>query len=193
MDQRGPPDWYRIGNIAGVSAVLLLSTVFAIPACKSNRGQAYKIQCAGNMCQFYPPAMHYSDKKGNGLFPFASGDNPRAHESLNVMLEYDQEGLDPELFKCPEGEATHAPTDEKGYFLLDASTSDYSWPGKPCKNTVRAHLSSDKYFDGYRDSEGRVHRGHNGGMNVLWTDGSVKFVKSEDLDVDTGLPEGLVR
>jgi hypothetical protein len=108
------------------------------------------------------------------------------------MLEYDQEGLTPELFTCPEGEATPAQVDDEQKFLLDETSCAYSWAGRPVKNTTRAHLSSDKYTDGYEDELG-MHLGHKGGMNVLWTDNSIKFVEEVDLPEDTLLPQGLVR
>ena len=175
-----------------VIAIISIIAGFLVPTLLRGRGEAYKIQCANNLKQMYTPAMTFSDKRGGKKFPFAPGRNPPAHESLNVMLEYDQEGLTPELFKCPEGEATLAQVDDEDKFLLDESSCDYTWANRALKNTVRANLASDKYVEGWEDELG-PHYGHKKGMNVLMTDGSIKFVDDVDLPQDTMLPKGLVR
>lgn len=177
-----------------VIAIISIIAGFLVPTLLRGRGEAYKVQCANNLRQIFQPAMSYSQTKGNTAFPFAPGKNPRAHEALNEMLSFDQEGLSPKLFKCPEGEAQEAQVDENDKFLLDAETLDYAWAGKRVKNTTANQpLSSDKYVEGYEDEDGQ-HSGHKKGLNALQTDGSVRFVFDTDIpDQELMLPKGLVR
>jgi len=85
--------------------------------------------------------------------------------------------------------------DEGGRFVLSEATSSYAWTTRPVKEGMAGDprpLASDKYVEGFEDSDGK-HSGHRGGMNVLYTDGSVRFVAEKDLDPKTGLPPGLTR
>ena len=94
---------------------------------------------------------------------------------------------------CPESEAAVVEIGPDGKFSLGPNSLSYAWttvvlkPGDP-----RRPLASDKYVDGFTDAEG-VHSGHEGGMNVLYTDGSIRWVDEKDLPPDTMLPEGLTR
>ena len=176
-----------------VIAIISIIAGFLVPTLLRGRGEAYKVQCANNLRQIFQPAMSYSDKIGNKAFPVAPGRNPPAHESLNQMLAFDSEGLKPQLFVCPEGEAIQAQVDENGKFVLGEENLDYSWVGKRVKNIANQALSSDKYFQGFEDGSGTERSGHKKGMNVLSTDGSVNFKFENELEAETGLPKGLVR
>ena len=39
--------------------------------------------------------MTYADKDGMGIFPLGPGKSPRAHESLNVLITFEAEGMIP--------------------------------------------------------------------------------------------------
>jgi prepilin-type processing-associated H-X9-DG protein len=85
--------------------------------------------------------------------------------------------------------------DEDGRFVLSESTSSYAWTAVSIEAVTTGAprpLASDKYVEGFEDADGR-HSGHKGGMHVLYTDGSVRFVAEKDLDPKTGLPPGLTR
>ena len=83
--------------------------------------------------------------------------------------------------------------DEKGRFVLTAENVSYALPEKPLKLTAMGRaLASCKYVEGHEDDDG-FHDGHAGGMNVLFTDGSVRFVLKHELPEDTMLPMGLAR
>ena len=93
---------------------------------------------------------------------------------------------------CRSSDARKASIDEAGRFVLDEETSSYAWTSRRLKSTVyNKPLASDKYVNGYEDSEG-VHSGHRG-MNVLRTDGSVRFVPASSLSPATMLPDDLTR
>ena len=88
--------------------------------------------------------------------------------------------------------------DEDDKFQLDEDTLDYSWTIVRRKPTGKAQvLSSDKYYKEYND--GDEHEGHEGMLQVLFTDSAVVSWEVEDpdlegrIDEDTGLPVGLGR
>jgi prepilin-type processing-associated H-X9-DG protein len=175
--------------------VLLLGAllVVAVPSCNGARKEAYKVQCQSNLRHLFAAAMSYAGGPEAGLFPFVDGDRePRAHKSLNELLAFDYEGMSPWLFVCPVGEAVAAETAPDGSFVLEATNLDYSWVATRTSKVVSRPLCSDKYIDGYRDAAGS-HRGHPGGMNVLYTDCRVAWIPDEQLPPETMLPGGLTR
>jgi prepilin-type N-terminal cleavage/methylation domain-containing protein/prepilin-type processing-associated H-X9-DG protein len=175
-----------------VIAIISTLSGLVIPSIIAAREKANVAKCASNLRQIHALALMYSDKSGSGCFPFGKGKTPRAHESLNELLTLDAESLDPELFVCTGIPGTKAVPDEKGRYLLSESDCGFAFIARRTKNTSVKPLASCKYFEGYEDSDG-IHEGHKGGMNVLYTDGSVRFVLKSDLDPETGLPAGLTR
>lgn len=180
-----------------VIAIISIIAGFLVPTLLKGRGEAYKVQCANNLKQIHTLATTYSGKKGMNAFPLGDGAQPPAHTSLQKLVDY-EEGLQPKLFCCPEGEATPAAAEE-GKFVLEAENLSYAWVARRVKNTATGKaLSSDKYHDGYED-EGASEEGHSGhkkGLNVVMTDGSISFVEDTDeeiIDQQTKLPKGLTR
>jgi prepilin-type N-terminal cleavage/methylation domain-containing protein len=182
-----------------VIAIISIIAGFLVPTLMRGREEAYKAQCMNQLKQIYTFAMSYSDKKGTRAFPIAPGSTktvPRAHDSLNEMIAFDSEGLEPKSFRCPAGGGTDALADDEGKFVLDETTVDFAWVVKPTKNTTTGKpLSSDKYIQGYVDTENADgHEGHKRGMNVLKTDGSITFINESDpLFTEEKLPKGLGR
>jgi prepilin-type processing-associated H-X9-DG protein len=149
--------------------------------------------CANNLKQIHAHAVAYANKSGTGRFPAAAGKSPRAHESLNELIALDREGFLPRMFICPTSDATAVVHDADGRFVLSEATSSYAWTAEALDaNGPPRPLAADKYVEGFEDTGGR-HSGHKGGMNVLYTDGSVRFLTEKDLDPVTGLPPGLTR
>lgn len=176
-----------------VIAIISILSSLVVPSLLEGRRKAQIAQCASNLRQIYTLAMGYSDAAGSGWFPCATGTDPSAHESLNVLVEFDPETAQPGIFTCEAADGAVARTDGKGGFLLAEENVSFAWPARKLKNTAANRaLASDKYFEGYEDADG-VHSGHRNGMNVLFTDGSVRFVLKADLDPETGLPPGLKR
>ena len=152
-----------------------------------------RVDCVDRIRQIYVLALGYAQRKGNRAFPIGDGNEPAAHESLNKLVEYEGEGLNPKLFICPEGEASAAEPDSSGKFTLSPETLSYSWVKQRIELTTPIKvLSSDKYVQGFDDGTD-THQGHTGGMQVLLTDGSVSFVPEAVLPPATKLPEGLTR
>ena len=178
--------WLQLAVIMFFPAVALL---FLFAPTSKGRREAYKIYCHSKLRQIYGMAMGYADT--NGTFPIGPGEHPRAHESLNELIR-SEEGF-PYIFLCPEAEAVTVDEDMEHHYILRKTNLSYAWVAEKTKTTAwNRPLASDKYVDGDRDAGG-MHRGHPDGMNVLMTDGSVRFVKRSDLPPSTLLPEGLTR
>jgi prepilin-type N-terminal cleavage/methylation domain-containing protein/prepilin-type processing-associated H-X9-DG protein len=176
-----------------VIAIISIISSLVVPTLLQGRIGAQKLQCANNLKQIYAYAVAYSDKSGTGRFPVAAGKSPPAHESLNELIAFEREGLSSKIFICQASDSVAQTTAEGEKLSLSAESSSYAWTAVPLKNTaMEKPLASDKYVEGFEDADGR-HSGHRGGMNVLYTDGSVRFVLEKDLDPETGLPPGLTR
>jgi hypothetical protein len=135
--------------VAIVVAVAVI--VYFVRTLERGREASYKVGCTGRMKQIYTFAMSYSDKSGTRAFPIAPGPDPRAHDSLNVLLDFDSNGLAPHMFLCSSREATLAAADEDGRFRLDASNLSYAWTTVPRENTAFGRpLAADKYVSGQR-------------------------------------------
>jgi prepilin-type N-terminal cleavage/methylation domain-containing protein/prepilin-type processing-associated H-X9-DG protein len=176
-----------------VIAIISVISGLVVPAVIEARKKAAIIQCANNLKQIYAYALAHSERRGRGAFPIGSGKAPLAHESLGELLRYESGRLAPEVFVCEASDAVKPDSAAGGDLTLDAESCPFAWTGRRLKNTAdRQPLASDKYVDGYVDEDGS-HSGHTGGMNVLYTDGSVVFVMTEELDPETMLPPGLTR
>jgi hypothetical protein len=177
-----------------VIAIISIIAGFLVPTLLRGRGEAFKVQCGNNLKQIYGIALSYSNKRNN-MFPIGEGQEPAAHESLNKLVAWDPDALNPKLFVCPAGEATDAQKDDSGKYVLEAENLSYAWVKRRMKNTTaNKPLASDKYLDGFKDADSDDgHPGHVRGINVLMTDGSISFVEEPDLPEEEKIPEGLIR
>jgi len=175
-----------------VIAIISIIAGLVIPAVSMAREKANILHCTNNLQQIYAFALGYSEKDGVGSFPLGAGKSPRAHESLNELIASEPEGLTADLFVCRSSDATEAKPDIDGKLVLADENLSYAWLSRKLKNSaVNKIIASDKYVGGYEDEAGS-HFGHKG-VNALYTDGSVKFLKPSQLPPDTLLPEGLER
>ena len=175
-----------------LAAIALMAGILHLTLTQG-RESSYKVQCCSNLKNVYTMAMTYSDNSETGAFPIGAGKRPKAHESLNVMLEFMSDpDLDPRLFNCPSGEAVEAQRDDAGLFQLDETTLAFAWTARRLSNRLNRVLASDKYVQDFEDDEGR-HSGHPDGVILLMSSGSVAPMRTEDLHPDTKLPPGLTR
>ncbi|MFP6634238.1 MAG: DUF1559 domain-containing protein [Planctomycetota bacterium] len=136
------------------------------------------MQCTNNLKQIYLAAAAYADKK----FEFPrdkSVAGPLAHDSLNILLRSLQgRSLEPQLFKCPAGEASLAVANlETEKFQLDEDTLDYSWTIVRRKPTGKAvPLAACAH--------------HEGILIVLFTDSNIEFWELDDPEVEDKIDEG---
>ncbi len=168
----------------------------------AGRGEAQKVQCAGRLKHIGHLASMYAENSGSDYFPFGEGDHPRAHDSINKMVRFFKTAkkVDPGAFICPEwSEGQAAPIDpNSNTYQLESSNTSYAWTSSRLSlNDAGVPLSSDKYIiDDFVKSENKkATSGHQGGMMVLYSDLSVRWMLIEDIkEADNdGLPEGLTR
>ena len=185
--QRG----FTLVELLVVIAIISIIAGFLVPTLLRGRGEAYKVQCSNNLREIARLAMIYADASGKRFFPWGQGGNPQAHESLNMMVKFygSSKKLSPKLFICPEWRGEAALPDENDKYELDETSLAYTWTGQKLSPTDSGFaLSSDKYFK----TETQL-SGHEGGVNVVYTDNSVTFKLAEEIDGEDGLIEGLVR
>ena len=134
-----PRKHFTVKETVGIPGVVPLFAIsialLLLPnSCTSRNDTDGRHSCQHNLHEIARLAIIYGDHSGNGFFPIADGENPPAHESLNLLIDdSNREGptLRPRLFTCRK-------------------------------------------------------------MNVVYTDGSVRFVPVDELGPDQ-LPPGLVR
>ena len=179
---------FTLVELLVVIAIISIIAGFLVPTLLRAREEAYKLECANNLKQIATMAQIYADNRG-GFYPLASGDRAPAHESLNILIKSVGRSLDSELFGCRTWRGGKVVPDSEGRYDLTEDTNPYAYTGRKLA-TVDAGfaLASDKYIR--RDDQ---LSGHLGGMNVVRTDSSVRFVLEEELLDPEGLPEGLVR
>ena len=98
-------------DMAVVIALVSLICLFGWFVTRRSRTEEYKVMCESCLQHLYTFGASYAEKSGTGEFPLGPGDRPRAHESLNRLIKFDPEGLEPKLFTCPAGEAVPAERD----------------------------------------------------------------------------------
>jgi prepilin-type processing-associated H-X9-DG protein len=123
-----------------------------------------------------------------GFLPHAKDrEEPRAYESLQVLVAGVPEARLPELYVCPASHQEKAPIAEKKrqWFELSEDTVSYAWPrakSRLSENPYTSIISCDRRV---ADGSAEFPENHRGGMNVLRTDGSVRWVSLEDLELDS--------
>ncbi len=173
-----------IGTLAGV----------LLPSIQEGLARGEVVTCANNLKNIYAFSLLYAEDHKSSAYPLASGKSkPKAHESLQALVDVYPEDLPPELFVCPAADSSPAERGPDGRLVLSAESNSYAWTSRRLKSTARNKpLAADKYYDGYRDG-GEEQAGHRRGVNVARTDGSVSFMPKSELDESLGLPPGLVR
>lgn len=197
LDSSPDSAWSRQGftlvELLVVIAIISIISGLVLPGLIEARARAKITQCASNLKQIYTFALAYSDQAGSGSFPFGKSKEPVAHESLNELLKLEAEGLEPEVFVCPASNTRKAVRESDGSFALAPDMLGFAWVARRTKNSsARRPLACCKYVEGHEDEDGQ-HSGHRGGVNVLYTDGSVRFVAVAELEPETLLASGLTR
>jgi prepilin-type N-terminal cleavage/methylation domain-containing protein len=195
---------FTLVELLVVIAIIAVIAGLVVPALFNARGEASKLECSNNLKNLHTAALSFANKKKK--FPVATGKDPTAHESLNVLLKssYGQD-LKPDLFVCPEGEATAAQAEDDSDpatppFLLEPDNLSYMWLKTPTSPARSVPLACDKYVAQFEYADGRTHAGHKSTLVIVDTGGARKEIDVLDdddkaaykLDEDL-VPEGLTR
>lgn len=181
---------FTLVELLVVIAIISIIAGFLVPTLLRGRGEAYKVQCGNNLRELAKSAMIYADSSGKRFFPYGKTSNASAHESLNEMVKFygSAKKLSPKLFVCPEWRGEPSAVEDDKYELSEESLS-YTWANQKLSPTDAGYpLSSDKHVK----KENQLN-GHDGGMNVVYTDASIAWVLEKDIDGEDGIPKGLVR
>lgn len=146
------------------------------------RTQSRKVQCASNLRQIGIAAQLYLNE--HRAFPFAEADasgTPRKGcEHLQILFE--EEVLDnPEVVVCGASLDQTAFRNAANKFTLAPANCSYIWTRSPLgdEDPGSTPLAADKAEQG-----GPGRNCHPGGRNVLFLDGSVKWVSSKIFERD---------
>lgn len=185
------PVWLVRGLALGF-AVLAVLAGFSL----TGRDLRHRASCKSNLV-FLARSVYFYAEASDGHLPVADGDHPAAHESANVLVDFFGSGtsLPPKLFVCPASAEGPAAMDENGKYQLDESTCSYAWTRHrgPLASSEVIPVASDKVFLTEKGGWWSRGRGHVGGVNIVYSDGSVDFVFMEEFDPEMDLPEGLAR
>ena len=200
--QRG----FTLVELLVVIAIIAIIAGLVVPGLMNAQRRAYVTKCTANLGGLHKIAFLYAQRRK--AFPFAKDiREPKAHESLNSLINSTiGEDLDPEIFVCPEGEATEAERDHDARgagYRLSEDTLDYCWVKERTKSTKKCSLSCDKYASGADDlyGDGEEHGGHYKSILVLDTSGRVIEVEVSDYEdverkvrlTEDWLPESVTR
>lgn len=149
--------------LVGVAAAGIAAG-FMMPSLSSGREEAYKVQCANNLKTLYTFGMMYGDRHQRA-FPHS----PKGSvESFQLLIDYFPDDFVSRIFICSGGEESEAAF-VNGKVALSPESCSYEMVSWQLKVTAReAIFIYDK----------APH--HGDGRNVVFTDGSVRFVDESE-------------
>ena len=153
---------------AFVSGVVL---VFAAVGCGPPPARTTACRChlrgLGTLASFY------AEEHGGNL-PMAAGESPRAHVSLQVLVDAFPDACDGDMFVCPFSDETPAVPGSDGSFQLTEKNVSYAWRARLfdlSKASADTVIACDK----------RLHPGEKETVNVLFANCVVKRPSRADL------------
>jgi hypothetical protein len=135
---------------------------FAIPTFLSGREEAYKVQCANNLKQLFTFAMISADKTGRTHFPHDPDGSVATFRALQARVGNQ---LHPGILVCPAGAEFAAELVANGRFQIEDHCCSYEFIPARVKITQPGRMLI--YDRGQH---------HDGGRNVVFTDGAVRFL-----------------
>lgn len=193
----------RVQNGKGFTLVELLVVIliisvlagFLVPTVMSGRQRVRRVQCTNRLANLGKMALLYADDH-RSWFPVADVDDPQAYESFQIMVDTMEGAQNPELYQCPASN-DQAPKEDKNAdipFQLGARNVSYAWRNEPLKTgkSSRSLLGADNSI---ADKKEGIEENHEGGMNAMKVDASVKWLNvkpemEDDQDYQDGGLEG---
>ncbi len=184
----------RRSRICGFTLVELLVVIliisvlatFLVPAVFNVRKKVFRSQCMNRLRSIGQMSILYADDNKQ-WFPVANGEEPKAYESLQLLVNTMRDARDPEMYVCPASntqpvEGWNEESDEP--FLLTEENVSYAWRNKKLRATgtsgSKTALGCDNGIalpDQDEDQGGN----HEDGINMLYIDGAIKFLTLADL------------
>ncbi|HAK94209.1 MAG TPA: hypothetical protein DCM87_04200 [Planctomycetes bacterium] len=160
--------------------ILIISVLasFLVPAVFKAKDKLYRTQCMNRLRSIGQMAMLYADDNKQ-WFPVAATDEPRAHESLQLIVNTMKDARDPDMYICPA--SNDAPVegwneDSEEPFILDEDSVSYAWRNKKLRSSGGAGSKTCLGADNSIAISDEINENHQDGINMLYIDGAVKFL-----------------
>ena len=160
--------------------ILIISVLasFIVPAVFQGRDRVFRTQCMNRLRTLGQMSMIYADDHKQ-WFPVAGTDEPKAYESLQLLADAMKAARNPEGFICPASNDSPVEgwnEDSDDPFILTEDNVSYAWRNKKLKATGGGSSKTSLGADSSIRIEGVTEENHADGMNMLYTDSSVKFL-----------------
>jgi prepilin-type N-terminal cleavage/methylation domain-containing protein len=185
---------YRGFTLVELLVVILIISVlaaFLVPAVFQGRKRVRRIQCTNHLRSVGQLAIGYASDNRDWL-PVAKGENPRAYESFQIMVDEITEARDPKLYVCPASQKEEAePDKETGVFQLTEDNVSYSWRNTRLRTSggskAKTPIGSDNSI---AIPEQNIIENHDDGMTMLYLDSSVEFLMKKEIERDDQYKDG---
>ena len=164
---------------------------FLVPAVFQGRKRVKRVQCMNRIRSIGQLAVAYADDN-RGFLPVASGEEPRAYESFQLLVNDMVDARDPKLYVCPASQdiEAEAPADG-GPFELTEENVSYAWRNRRLRTSGGVRGKTPIGCDNsIADPNEGIEENHDDGMNVLYLDTSVEWLPLKDLKKDQTYSEG---
>ncbi len=160
--------------------ILIISVLasFLVPAVFKVRKKVYRTQCMNRLRSIGQMAMLYADDNKQ-WFPVAATDEPRAHESMQLIIDTMKDARDPEMYICPASidepvEGWNEDSDDP--FILTEDNVSYAWRNKKLRSTGGSGSKTALGCDNSIATSEEIPENHDDGLNMLYIDNSVKYL-----------------
>ena len=163
-----------------VVAIISILIGLVFPALWRGKGEAEKAACGSNLSQIFKSAVMYAQDPENKIFPFLEEDSA-AYEHLQLLTVVADS---PKIFICPSaGRDRKAELDEDKNFELSERSCSYAWTKEPRNTSSKGAypLAADKTLGDMQ---------HSDGLNILYINGGVEYVKQKENESWDDLTEG---